>query len=95
MTIYSLGDPPTPGVTIEQVNGAIADALEGFEGGGGASSLVQSDFDAPYSYIGVAPIGSLTSDSSWTITRIDTTGPVVTAVAVDATWDDRSTESYE
>ena len=61
---------------------------------GGGGSTVLSDFDAPYSYMGVAPVGSLTSDPVWTITRIDTTGPVVTAIAVDVAWDDRLTETY-
>ncbi len=62
--------------------------------GGGGGADVLSDFDAPYSYMGVAPAGSATSASVWTITRIDTTGPVVTAIAVDVAWDDRLTETY-
>jgi hypothetical protein len=63
-------------------------------GGGGGGALVQSDFVDPYSYIGVAPTGSLTSDPVWNITRIemDTGFPVTTASGV--AWDDRLTETY-
>jgi hypothetical protein len=48
----------------------------------------------PYSYIGVAPVGSLESDAVWFVTRIDIGPPVVTATASNIEWDDRLTASY-
>jgi hypothetical protein len=61
---------------------------------GTGGSLVKSDYVAPYSYIGVSPIGTLDSESEWNITRIeiDTGFPVTTATGV--AWDNRLTETY-
>lgn len=51
----------------------------------------QHDWVAPYSYCGTAPVGSLTSDAVWTITRITVAndGSVTTSVLSSVKWDDR------
>jgi hypothetical protein len=58
------------------------------------SREARSDFVDPYSYIGIAPNGSLESDPVWLITRIDVGPPVVVATATNVAWDDRLTETY-
>jgi hypothetical protein len=55
---------------------------------------VRSDFVAPFSYLGVAPAGTSEAAAAWTITRIDTTGPVVVTTATGAAWADRTTVNY-
>jgi hypothetical protein len=62
--------------------------------GAGFEREVRSDFVNPYSYIGVAPVGSLESAAVWTITRIDIGPPVVTTTATNIEWDSRLTASY-
>lgn len=81
-------------LTLAQGDALIYDATSGLWVNGPAAALVQSDYVAPYSYMGVAPVGSLTSAPVWKITRIEiTTGfPVTTATNVE--WDDRLTASY-
>jgi hypothetical protein len=58
------------------------------------ATVVKADFVAPYSYIGVAVAGSSNAAEVWKITRINTTPPISTAVAVPAVWNNRLTEVY-
>jgi hypothetical protein len=54
------------------------------------------DSSGSYSYCGVAFTGSLTSDSVWSITRLDInlSGSVTLASASNAIWDNRYTTIY-
>jgi hypothetical protein len=55
----------------------------------------RSDFVDPYSYIGIAPVGSAESAAVWKITRIEIVGNTITVtVATNVKWDDRLTETY-
>lgn len=58
------------------------------------AKTVLSDWVAPYSYIGVALSGSLTTDSVWTVTRINTSLPITTSSATGIAWADRTTAVY-
>lgn len=51
----------------------------------------QHDWVAPYSYCGLAPVGTLTSLPKWTITRITVAndGSVTTSTLTSVKWDDR------
>lgn len=55
---------------------------------------VKSDYNAPYSYIGVAVAGSPTGSAVWRVTRINVGPPVVSTVASSIEWDDRYTATY-
>jgi|LakMenE18May11ns_1017448.scaffolds.fasta_scaffold9886070_3 hypothetical protein len=54
------------------------------------------DFNDPYSYCGLAPIGSSTSSNVWSITRIDVApnGTSTKASASNASWDNRYNTIY-
>jgi hypothetical protein len=56
----------------------------------------KNDFVDPYSYCGSAPIGSLETDSVWTVYRIECfiDGSVVIMVATNIKWTDRLTAIY-
>lgn len=58
------------------------------------SSVVESDWVNPYSYMGVAVAGSATSANVWRITRINVGPPVSVGVAEPVAWDDRYTVVY-
>ena len=54
------------------------------------------DFQTPYSYCGLAPLGSTQSQNVWEITRIEVfmDGTVNTQIATSVSWDDRYTAVY-
>ena len=56
----------------------------------------RQDFQAPYSYCGIAAPGSAEADSVWKITRIlvNNNGTITTAVATAVKWTDRYTATY-
>jgi len=56
----------------------------------------KNDWNAPYSYCGVSPIGAFTSESIWQIDRlqVNNDGSVVTLSANNVAWDDRYTVIY-
>lgn len=61
----------------------------------GVVATVRSDTTGGYSYIGSAELGTLNSQTGWTITRISLTDPVgQTEQATNALWNDRLTEVY-
>jgi hypothetical protein len=64
-------------------------------GGGSTSYLVQSAFSSPYHYIGRAPLGTLTTDATWDIARIEiaSDGSTTTLNATGA-WTNRASLSY-
>lgn len=69
----------------------------GAQGATGESARreARSDWQSPYSYIGIAADGSAESASVWKITRITVTGTTVTtAVASPIRWTDRYTATY-
>jgi hypothetical protein len=73
--------------------------VDGGGGGGGGTAvthLVRADTVGAVNYLGTAPVGTLDSDAAWTITRItlDADGTVATAIATDAAWTNRLTETY-
>lgn len=71
--------------------------------GGGEQALVLDDVTTTsMTYVGVAPIGTLTSAASWQIKRIDESGTPTTLVikwadgndTYDNVWDNRASLSY-
>jgi head-tail adaptor len=64
--------------------------------GADRTAQVRSDYVSPYSYLGVAPVGSAESAEVWRITRIEqhSDGTVTTATAENVAWDDRLTATY-
>jgi hypothetical protein len=54
------------------------------------------DFVTPYSYCGLAPSGSIESQSVWNITRIEVfmDGTINTTTATNVSWDNRYTAVY-
>jgi hypothetical protein len=56
----------------------------------------KNDWNAPYSYCGVAPIGAFTSELIWQIDRlqVNNNGSVVTLSANNVAWDNRTTIIY-
>ena len=64
-------------------------------GGGSTSYLVQSAFSSPYHYVGRAPLGTLTTDATWDIARIEVSsaGSTTTLNATGA-WSNRASLSY-
>jgi hypothetical protein len=54
------------------------------------------DWQSPYSYCGVAPNGSLETDSVWTINRIEVLvdGSTDVKTATNVAWSDRYTVIY-
>jgi hypothetical protein len=67
---------------------------QGPQGAAGEQREARSDYVDPYSYIGVAPTGSLESAPVWTITRIEIDDPIVVTVATGVAWDDRLIAAY-
>lgn len=75
--------------------------LTGPSGGGGLSGVdsaheVRHDFVSPNDYMGVAPAGSATSASVWTITSlaISPAGATTVTHATGVKWDDRLSATY-
>jgi hypothetical protein len=64
--------------------------------GADRTAQVRSDYVSPYSYLGVASVGSIESAEVWRITRIEqhSDGTVTTATAENVAWDDRLTATY-
>lgn len=56
----------------------------------------KQDWVEPYNYIGKAPVGSLDSQSVWTIKRLTVAidGTVITETALNVKWNDRLTAIY-
>ena len=56
----------------------------------------KQDFQEPYSYCGVAAIGTSESSNGWTITRIEvfTDGTINSMIATSVAWVDRYTTTY-
>jgi hypothetical protein len=54
------------------------------------------DFITPYSYCGLAPLGSTESESVWDITRIEVfmDGTIITKTATSVSWNDRYIAVY-
>jgi hypothetical protein len=84
-----------PGGWVTRVRNDANDDWESVGGGGGASMEVRSDYDHPYNYIGVAPVGSAEDANVWRITRIDVGPPVEVFVLSGVAWDDRSTLDFD
>lgn len=55
---------------------------------------VRSDQQGNYSYIGVAPAGTLESSNTWKVTRITLSGQITTAVALNVSWVNRLSATY-
>lgn len=55
---------------------------------------VRSATTLEYSYIGVAPTGSLESDAVWSIGRISLTGTIVMTNATNVAWTNRANGVY-
>jgi hypothetical protein len=70
-------------------------AVWNFAGGASTTYIVQSDFQSPYSYIGVAISGSDVSSPVWNISRIEVNndGSETTLHATGA-WTNRTTLIY-
>lgn len=63
--------------------------------GESAQREVRSDWQSPYSYIGIAAVSTPESSLSWKITRITISGSTITsAVATSVAWTDRYTATY-
>ena len=79
----------------DAIEAALLKAVTALQPGEGAS-IVRSDTIGAVNYLGTAPVGTLESATGWTITRITlaTDGTVATAVATDAVWTNRLTETY-
>jgi len=64
----------------------------------GSSSSLESrhDYQSPYSYCGVAPLGSLESQSVWTIKRIEVNidGTTTKKTATNVIWNNRYSLTY-
>lgn len=62
----------------------------------GGLKEVRHAWNAPQSYMGTAPAGSLEGDSVWTITRITVAdnGTVTIGTATNASWTNRESETY-
>lgn len=58
--------------------------------------IARSDWAAPYSYCGLAPIGSIESNPVWTIYRITVAndGSTITQLATSVTWTGRYSHTY-
>ena len=71
-------------------------AVWSFSGGGSSDYIVQSSFASPYSYIGRAPAGTITTASGWTITRLTTNadGAVTATATASGAWSSRTSLSY-
>jgi hypothetical protein len=64
-------------------------------GGGDSSKEIRHEWDSPYDYIATAPSGTLESEITWTITRIEifADGTTSTTTSTDS-WDNRATAVY-
>lgn len=84
------------GISISYSDGSNILTITG-SGGGGAANKILSDVSGSTNYIGIAPSGSATSATIWTIYRtIYNSGGSVTSdlSAVNVAWDNRYTETY-
>jgi hypothetical protein len=87
------------GTTLDPLVGASPDhsLLSNLDFASSGHTGFQEDLDklhewvSPYSYCGTAPVGSLTSDAVWTITRItiNNDGSVTPSTLTGVAWDDR------
>jgi hypothetical protein len=81
------GEPGEPGIQ----------GIQGPPGEPAPTFVKAHDWVTPYSYCGVAPTGSTTSDATWTITRFefDSNGSIIdTTILYNVAWDSRLTEVY-
>lgn len=89
----------TPGDPLVGSPGGVTDhsALSNLDFASSGHTGFQEDLDkkhdwvSPYSYCGTAPVGSLTSDAVWTITRItiNNDGSTTSSTLIGVKWDDR------
>jgi hypothetical protein len=87
------------GTTLDPLVGASPDhsLLSNLDFASSGHTGFQEDLDklhewvSPYSYCGTAPVGSLTSDAVWTITRItiNNDGSTTSSTLTGVKWDDR------
>jgi hypothetical protein len=63
--------------------------------GGGSSKEVRHEWDSPYDYIATATSGTLDSETTWSITRIEVfaDGTTLTTTSTDS-WNNRETAVY-
>lgn len=76
---------------VKRVRGAGASLIPGSGGGGSTPGERRNDWQAPYSYCGMAPAGSAESSPVWTIDRIEvfTDGTVNVKSATGVAWTNR------
>lgn len=61
-----------------------------------STSTMLQDFQTPYSYCGIADVGSVENNNVWKITRIEVfmDGTILSKVATNVAWSDRYSITY-